>query len=69
MSPPFVVIIGEESGLGESSFYLISIVLLFSDKDNHSESGLSEQPSESGKNKASYVEFAFKKNQRDWIFF
>ena len=47
MSPPFVVIIGEESGLGESSFYLISIVLLFSDKDNHSESGLSEQPSES----------------------
>ena len=61
--------VGGELGAGKSFLCLVSIVLLFSDKDNHSESGLSEQPSESGQNNASYVEFAFKKNQRDWIFF
>ena len=71
MSLPFVfvAIVGGESGADKSSLCLITIVLLFTDNENHSESGLSEQPSESGQNKASYVEFAFKKNQRDWIFF
>ena len=59
----------ESQAQGKSFLCLISIVLLFSDKDNHSESGLSEQPSESGQNKASYVEFAFKKNQRVGISF
>ena len=53
--------VGGESGADKSFFCLVSIVLLFSDKDNHSESGLSEQPSESGKNKASYVEISFRK--------
>ena len=53
--------VGGELGAGKSFLCLVSIVLLFSDKDNHSESGLPEQPSESGKNKASYVEFDFEK--------
>ena len=61
--------VGGELGAGKSFLCLVSIVLLFSDKDNHSESGLPEQASESEQNKASYVEFAFKKNQRVWIFF
>ena len=61
--------VGGESGAEKSYLCLISIVLLFSDKDNHWGAGLSEQASESGKNKASYVEFAFKKNQRVGIFF
>ena len=59
----FVVIIGEESGSDESSLCLISIVLLFTVNDNHLESGLSEQPSESGQNKASSAEIAFEKSE------
>ena len=65
----FVAMVGGESDADKSFLCLISIVLLFSDKDNHSESGLSEQPSESGQNKTSYFEFAFKKNQRAGISF
>ena len=65
----FVAMVGGESDVDKSSLCLITIVLLFTDNENHSESGLSEQPSESGQNKASYFEFAFKKNQRAWISF
>ncbi len=45
----FLTMVGGESGADKSSLCLISIVLLFTDNENHSESGLSEQPSESEK--------------------